>query len=154
MPHSVRPFFFATSNMASPSETLPLEAESEEVVASGPLKRKRGAGHGLQGQGTAACPRGKGRNSSLTSHLRFEFPTRTRSTCSVPVVGNLFLINRKRLCSRTLTARGTSKHARCGSFASKNTQNNLRKPQPKMCHNIRRLRFMLQFHGDIEGRLL
>ena len=46
-------FFPATSNMASPSETLSLEPESEEVVESGPLKRKRGASRG--GAGAKYC---------------------------------------------------------------------------------------------------
>ena len=34
----------------------------------------------------AACPRGRGRNNSLMSHLRFEFLTRTRSSCSARAV--------------------------------------------------------------------
>ena len=39
---------------------------------------------GVQGQSIAAHLRGRGRNNSLLSHLRSEFLTRTRSTCSVP----------------------------------------------------------------------
>ena len=51
--HTPLLFFFATSTMASPSETLSLERESEEVAESSPLKRKCGAGRG--GVGAKYC---------------------------------------------------------------------------------------------------
>ena len=61
---------------------------------------------GVQGQGTAACPRGKGRNSFPMSHLRFEFPTTTRSTCSVPALGKLVSHQQKTFVQSHVDSKG------------------------------------------------